>query len=85
MHGVCPSVQGYAFNTYGEVFACWVQDAIIVGLIFRHMRLSWGTITAATAAFAATCALLFSPVCPVEVRVCFSCAPSPFGERCPLR
>ncbi|KXZ52179.1 hypothetical protein GPECTOR_10g808 [Gonium pectorale] len=58
---------GYAFNTYGEVFACWVQDAVIVGLIFRHMRLSGRVVAAATAAFAAACAWLFSPACPIEL------------------
>ncbi|GIL77879.1 hypothetical protein Vretimale_6509 [Volvox reticuliferus] len=59
--------QGYSFNTYGEVFSCWIQDAIIVGLIFRHMRLSWSVIAASTAAFAAICAWLFSPMCPMDV------------------
>ncbi|GLI63086.1 hypothetical protein VaNZ11_005988, partial [Volvox africanus] len=59
--------QGYAFNTYGEVFACWIQDAFIVGLIFRHMRLSWSIIAASTAAFAASCFWLFSPMCPIHL------------------
>ncbi|GIL64190.1 hypothetical protein Vafri_18167 [Volvox africanus] len=59
--------QGYAFNTYGEVFACWIQDVIIVGLIFRHMRISWSIMAASTAAFAASCFWLFSPMCPMGV------------------
>ncbi|GLC45008.1 PQ-loop repeat-containing protein 3 [Pleodorina starrii] len=59
--------QGYAFNTYGEVFACWIQDVIIVGLIFRHLRLSGAVVAGAAAVFAAACAWLFSPACPIEV------------------
>ncbi|KAG2438499.1 hypothetical protein HXX76_005050 [Chlamydomonas incerta] len=59
--------QGYAFNTYGEVFACWIQDVIIVGLIFKHMRLSLPVVAASTAAFAVACAWLFSPMCPIDV------------------
>lgn len=59
--------QGYAFNTYGEVFACWLQDVVIVGLIFRHLRLSGPLVAGATAAFAAACAWLFSSLCPIEV------------------
>lgn len=26
---------GYPFSSYGEVVACWFQDVVIVGLIFR--------------------------------------------------
>ncbi|KAG2430659.1 hypothetical protein HYH02_013657 [Chlamydomonas schloesseri] len=59
--------QGYAFNTYGEVFACWIQDVIIVGLIFKHMGLSLPVVAAATAAFGAACAWLFSPLCHIDV------------------
>ena len=63
-----PSLQQYDFNTYGEVFACWIQDVVIVGLIFKHMGLSAPAVVAATAAFGAACAWLFSPACGVQVR-----------------
>ena len=33
----CVRMQGYPFNTYGEVLACWLQDIILVGLIFRSV------------------------------------------------
>ncbi|GFR42197.1 hypothetical protein Agub_g3087 [Astrephomene gubernaculifera] len=59
--------QGYAFNTYGEVFACWIQDLIIVGLIFRHMRLPGGLVAAACALFAGACAWLVGGACPAQL------------------
>ncbi|KAG2483636.1 hypothetical protein HYH03_017514 [Edaphochlamys debaryana] len=60
--------QGYAFNTYGEVMACWIQDVIIVGLIFKHMKLGWAPVVASAAVFGVSCAWLFSPAwCPMEV------------------
>lgn len=58
--------QGYAFNTYGETVACWLQDIVIVGLIFAHLRLSLPVVAAATLAFGATCWWMMAG-CSVEL------------------
>ena len=57
---------GYAFSTYGEVAACWVQDIVLVGLIARHMRTGHKRLAAAVAAFAVYCWWLVSGLCSVE-------------------
>ena len=57
---------GYAFSTYGEVAACWVQDIVLVGLIARHMRTGHKRLAAAAAAFAVYCWWLVSGLCSVE-------------------
>lgn len=57
---------GYAFSTYGEVGACWVQDVVLVGLIARHMRTGHKRLAAAAAAFAVYCWWLVSGLCSVE-------------------
>lgn len=62
-----PDRQGYAFNTFGEVFACWVQDIVLIGLIFRHLALSPAVAASAAAGFVALCAFLFSGGCPLQV------------------
>jgi hypothetical protein len=48
-------LQGYAFNTYGEVFACWVQDILLIALIFRFSGLPAWQAGAAGLAFAGLC------------------------------
>ena len=61
------SPQGYAFNTFGEVVACWAQDVIIVGLIFRYSTWPlWSAIIASTA-FAISCWVLLSPWFPAQI------------------
>jgi hypothetical protein len=57
---------GYAFSTYGEVAACWVQDIVLVGLIARHMRTGHKRLAAAAAAFTVYCWWLVSGLCSVE-------------------
>ena len=57
---------GYAFSTYGEVAACWVQDIVLVGLIARHMRTGHKRLAAAAAGFAVYCWWLVSGLCSVE-------------------
>jgi len=59
--------QGYAFNTYGEVLACWLQDVLIVGLICTYNKLPMHVTAPCALAFGALCAWVFSPACPHEV------------------
>lgn len=51
---------GYAFSTYGEVAACWIQDVVLVVLIARHMRAGHKRLAAGTAIFGVYCWWLFS-------------------------
>lgn len=58
---------GYAFSTFGEVAACWVQDIALVALISRyrgnnHKRLAVGAV-----AFAAYCWWLSTSNCSMDV------------------
>ena len=57
---------GYAFSTYGEVAACWVQDIVLVALITRHMRTGHKRLAAAVVAFAVYCWWLVSGLCSME-------------------
>jgi mannose-P-dolichol utilization defect protein 1 len=59
--------QGYGFNTFGEVVACWLQDIILIALIFRFSRTKKRVAAATGAAVALGCAWLLSPCCPMQV------------------
>ena len=50
----------YAFSTWGDTFACWLQNILIVGLIFKYRRLPVLLAVAVSATLAAVCAWLFS-------------------------
>ncbi|KAF8061992.1 Mpdu1 [Scenedesmus sp. PABB004] len=56
--------QGYVFNTFGEVCACWAQDIVLIALIFRFSGTRPWVVAATAAAAAAACAWLLSPACP---------------------
>lgn len=43
---------GYPFSSYGEVVACWLQDIVIVGLIFHFNNMEGWRTWLATAVFA---------------------------------
>lgn len=61
-----PPAQGYAFNTFGEVFACWVQDILLVCLIARYSGLPlWQAVVSGTAFVGICFYLLFG--CPLYV------------------
>ncbi|KAF5833855.1 hypothetical protein DUNSADRAFT_9692 [Dunaliella salina] len=61
-------LKGYAFNTYGEVFACWLQDIVLVALIFRHTNTPLPFAAAAGGVFALLCSYLFQPgACPLHI------------------
>ena len=54
---------GYAFSTYGEVVACWIQDVALVALISQFAGIDdWGMLWAATA-FGLFCWWLTSASC----------------------
>ncbi|MEW5319472.1 MAG: hypothetical protein WDW38_010621 [Sanguina aurantia] len=55
---------GYSFNTYGEIFACWIQDIILLSLIFQHLKLSRLATAASVATFLAVTTFMFSDACP---------------------
>ncbi|MEW5307962.1 MAG: hypothetical protein WDW36_010329 [Sanguina aurantia] len=55
---------GYSFNTYGEIFACWIQDIILLSLIFQHLKLSRLATAASVATFVAVTTFMFSDACP---------------------
>lgn len=59
--------QGYGFNTFGEVVACWLQDIILVALVFKDRRTPLWIIAGTAAAFTAGCAFLLSPACPAAL------------------
>jgi hypothetical protein len=59
--------QGYQFNTFGEVVACWLQDVILVALVFRDRRTPLWAVGGTAAALAAGCAFLLSPACPAAL------------------
>lgn len=59
--------QGYGFNTFGEVVACWLQDIILIGLIFRFSRTKKWVAAATGGAVALGCVWLLSPCCPLQV------------------
>ena len=48
-------VQGYAFNTFGEVLACWVQDVVLVAMILAFQGVS--------PIVSGTCAVAFTGLC----------------------
>lgn len=58
---------GYAFSTYGEVAACWLQDIALVALISRHIRNSGKRLVVGTVAFAVYCWWLSSSHCSMKV------------------
>jgi hypothetical protein len=66
---VLPSVaqQGYGFNTFGEVVACWIQDIILIALVFKDRRTQPWVVVLAAAAFTAGCGFLLSPACPQQL------------------
>lgn len=58
---------GYAFSTYGEVAACWLQDIALVALISRHIRNSGKRLVVGTVAFVVYCWWLSSSHCSMNV------------------
>jgi hypothetical protein len=61
------SLQGYGFNTFGEVCACWAQDIILIGLIFRFSNTKKWIAAAVGIAVSLGCVWLLSPHCPHHV------------------
>lgn len=61
------SAQGYGFNTFGEVVACWIQDIILIALVFKDRRKQPWVVLLAAAAFTAGCSFLLSPSCPQQL------------------
>jgi mannose-P-dolichol utilization defect protein 1 len=59
--------QGYAFNTFGEVVACWVQDVVLIALILRFSRTPGWVAALVFGSLAALSAWLLSPACPRPV------------------
>lgn len=59
--------QGYGFNTYGEVVACWIQDIILIALVFKDRRTPPWLVVLSAAAFTAGCSFLMSPACPHQL------------------
>lgn len=65
---LCPfAAQGYGFNTFGEVVACWIQDIILIALVFKDRRTQPWVVVLAAAAFTAGCSFLLSPSCPQQL------------------
>uniref|UniRef100_A0A383WNW5 Mannose-P-dolichol utilization defect 1 protein homolog n=1 Tax=Tetradesmus obliquus TaxID=3088 RepID=A0A383WNW5_TETOB len=59
--------QGYGFNTFGEVCACWAQDIILIALIFRFSNTKKWIAAAVGIAVSLGCVWLLSPYCPRHV------------------
>ncbi|KAF6256648.1 hypothetical protein COO60DRAFT_1285343 [Scenedesmus sp. NREL 46B-D3] len=59
--------QGYGFNTFGEVVACWAQDIVLIALIFRFSNTKKWVAAAVGVAVATGCVWLLSPYCPPHV------------------
>lgn len=59
--------QGYPFSTYGETWACWLQDVVLIGMIYQYMKTGWQTVVLSSVGFLVLCVVLFSGGCPVEV------------------
>ncbi|GBF98507.1 hypothetical protein Rsub_11498 [Raphidocelis subcapitata] len=57
-------MSGYAFNTFGEVAACWVQDVVLIGLILRFSGTPTWVAAVVFGSLAALSAWLLSPACP---------------------
>ncbi|KAI8464676.1 MAG: hypothetical protein J3K34DRAFT_525994 [Monoraphidium minutum] len=55
--------QGYPFNTFGEVAACWVQDVVLIALILRFSNAPGWAAAALFLGLAAASAWLLSPAC----------------------
>eukprot|EP00879_Flechtneria_rotunda_P014180 GHRR01014817.1.p1 GENE.GHRR01014817.1~~GHRR01014817.1.p1 ORF type:complete len:240 (+),score=75.00 GHRR01014817.1:984-1703(+) len=60
-------LQGYGFNTFGEVCACWAQDIALIALIFRFSQTQKWAVAATGGLLALGCAWLMSPACPAHV------------------
>lgn len=60
-------LQGYGFNTFGEVCACWAQDIILIALIFRFSNTKKWIAAAVGIAVSLGCVWLLSPYCPRHV------------------
>lgn len=68
MARVCvSSAIGYAFSTYGEIAACWVQDVALVALIARYSGIDDWRMLWAAVAFGVYCWYLTSAACTPEV------------------
>jgi hypothetical protein len=65
--GLSVFMQGYGFNTFGEVVACWIQDIILIALVFKDRRTPPWVILLSAAAFTAGCSFLLSPSCPNQL------------------
>eukprot|EP00878_Enallax_costatus_P009235 GHUV01009653.1.p1 GENE.GHUV01009653.1~~GHUV01009653.1.p1 ORF type:complete len:427 (+),score=113.68 GHUV01009653.1:281-1561(+) len=59
--------QGYGFNTFGEVVACWLQDIVLIALIFRFSSTKKWVAAATGIAVALGCGWLLSPFCPLHI------------------
>eukprot|EP00878_Enallax_costatus_P014594 GHUV01015267.1.p2 GENE.GHUV01015267.1~~GHUV01015267.1.p2 ORF type:complete len:196 (+),score=79.51 GHUV01015267.1:1313-1900(+) len=60
-------MQGYGFNTFGEVVACWLQDIVLIALIFRFSSTKKWVAAATGIAVALGCGWLLSPFCPLHI------------------
>ncbi len=63
MNPPCPFTHPTAFNTFGEVWACWLQDIILVGLIYHYTRTPLWQALGSAALFAGSCFWLLGS-CP---------------------
>lgn len=59
--------KGYAFNTFGEVWALWVQDVILVALMVHLSRMDLRAAACGGIGFVALCAWLFQGGCSAAV------------------
>eukprot|EP00775_Hariotina_reticulata_P009431 gene9431-9596_t len=59
--------QGYGFNTFGEVCACWAQDIILIALIFRFNKTPTWAVAITALLVTLGCCWLLSPACPNNV------------------
>lgn len=60
-------LQGYGFNTFGEVCACWAQDIVLIALIFRFSNTKKWMAALTGIGVSLGCIWLLSPTCPRSV------------------
>jgi hypothetical protein len=57
----------YPFSSYGDVFACWLQDILVVALLVYHMKPPPWASVAIVVAFIASNWWIISGACGAEV------------------